>query len=954
MLMKRSCYILLLCCFVVTAAQAQLFNKSQDPDALYTSALAQTRAGQYAAATRQIDEAIKLAPKNTDYRTLKARLLLLQNRPQEALPMLQRILAADPRNRDAYFYAINSATAMARQEDAVCYIEEALYYFPRDRELAIKKLGVLDNAQQFGKANAYAEDLWARHPDDSVINRAYIDHYLYAGGVYAKNGNTILSRMAYEKVLEAEPANAEASAAVLGLYLKTEDYDAALTRINAALAAQPGNYELLMRKLGIQQETHRYADALATLQTIRNKYPNDPRSAQLENALRLEAAAYYSNIDPYMLYLSVLEKDPNNNEALQKVIGLTVVRGAYEEALGWINRGLRTKPNDPVLSGQKVDMLEHLNKYTEAAQTAQRLWRQTRNSSWAQRTAQLKNASGRYYLGQQQYTLALQEFEDALSAAPGDRDALNNLVNCYIALKQTDNALLTVQKALQQYPDDEALLSKETAILSDAGRYEEAAQVARRLLAAHPGNAAYGATLADQQLAAGRILMQAEDYDLARTQLQQVLAQQPNNLDALNYLINLESGAGRPDSALAYANRALAAYPDDRELLLKKASILQTLQRYTEAAAMEQSLMERYPYTLKYRNAYTETLMAQGDNFRRNQEPDSALAQYEKVLALRPKDSLALLYTANAWLGRQQPDSALPYIDRGIRYYPASTAFLEKRANVLEARKDYAAAALAADSLQQSAPSTDHRAYADFLQSKGLRNQFGMYYLNSTYDYNNDHYNVATLEYRHYIKKGSYAFRVGYAGRQEGTGIQGEAELYYNHSAKTYSYALLTGSNGLAFPQVRAAYSLFHTFPHGFEGEIGARYLHADSTNSVSGVVSIAKSIHDFWANFRTYLISEDGSLYTSFNLTTRYYMNQQQDYISFVAALGTSPDDRSRLIAFPQLVGLLTRSVGAGFQKTFRFRTTIGVNGTWINQKISDSQFQNQYDLYFTLLRKF
>jgi hypothetical protein len=82
--------------------------------------------------------------------------------------------------------------------------------------------------------------------------------------------------------------------------------------------------------------------------------------------------------------------------------------------------------------------------------------------------------------------------------------------------------------------------------------------------------------------------------------------------------------------------------------------------------------------------------------------------------------------------------------------------------------------------------------------------------------------------------------------------------------------------------------------------------------------------------------------------------MNRQQDYIQFNAGLGTSPDDRSRLIQFPKLAGLLTRSVGAGYQKTFSYRTTVGLSGTWINQKITPTSFQNQYDINITLLRKF
>jgi YaiO family outer membrane protein len=178
--------------------------------------------------------------------------------------------------------------------------------------------------------------------------------------------------------------------------------------------------------------------------------------------------------------------------------------------------------------------------------------------------------------------------------------------------------------------------------------------------------------------------------------------------------------------------------------------------------------------------------------------------------------------------------------------------------------------------------------------------------------------------------------------------------MYYTHNTKLYSYGMVAYSNKTVFPQLRAAYSIFKTFKKDFEVELGGRYLNLDSISSISGVVSVAKPFGDFWVNLRGFVISESAKNYTAFNLTTRYYMNRRQDYLQVVAGLGTSPDDRSRLVNFPNLAGLLTHSIGAGYQKVFHYRTTLGLYGTWINQKISDTGFQNQYDIYVTLQRKF
>ncbi|HEU4552508.1 MAG TPA: tetratricopeptide repeat protein [Chitinophaga sp.] len=947
--------VVLLCSCLQAAAQI-FGNKGKDAEALYNEAVQQTKQQHYQRAIELSKQALARQPDMVDQQLLLGRLYMLTGQNNLARRYIKQVIGASPRYRDAYFYAINIELADKKYEEAECYADQALGYFPNDRELMLKKLGVLDAAQQFYKGDAFATTLLNTYPEDTTARNAYTGHYLLSGHYYQAQGNNNQARASYEKALMIAPGNEEARTAITNMYIRSGNYGPALEQVNAELTVNPSSYGLLMRKLSLLQDMHNYAEAIAVLQQVLKYYPNDSKARAMDISLRMEAAAYYTQTDPYLLYQGILEKDPGNQEALDKVIGLSMSRGAYREALSWINRGLQQHPNDTRLLGLKVDMLESDRKFTEAAALAGRLWQASPGSAGLQQHyVTLKVASGRDYLAQQQYDLALSEFEMALQAAPADTTALDMMANTYLSQKQPAQALQVLEQALRTYPGNARFRLKQAGILASMGRYDEAADIAEQLLAKYPGNPKYKGILTEIRLTAGRMLMQTEEYEMARGQLQAVLAQQPDNMEALNYLINLESALQQPDSALYYVNTALQYHPDDKDLLLKKAGMLNGLKRYDEAGAITYGLMQRYPFSAKYRNAYTEGLLAAGLAFQRDNKPDSALHTFNQVLQLNPRDSLALLYSINILDSRQQYDSALLYASQGIRYYPGNAAFLQKRAVTLENKKDYTQAAQAADSLALLQHSDANIDYADYLRSKTLKNQFGMFFLHSSYDYSDNKYNIATLEYRHYFKRGTYALRLNYAGRRQGTGLMGEAELYYTHSKQLYSYALASYSNELVFPKVRLAYSLFTTFKHGIEAELGARYLQqADSGSVVSGVASLSKTWRDFYVNMRAYFISDQPDFYTSFNLTTRYYMNRGQDYISFIAGLGTSPDDRSRLIQFPKLAGLLTRSVGAGYQKTFRYRTTVGLYGTWINQKISDTDFQNQYDIYVTLQRRF
>ncbi|SHL88938.1 outer membrane protein, YaiO family [Chitinophaga sp. CF418] len=941
-------------CFSLQA-QAQIFNKGKDADELYEEAVKETRLNHYQKAIQLSKEALQKRPDFTDQELLLGRLYMLTGNTLLARRYVKQVLTKAPTYYDAYLYAINIELGAKKYEEAECYVDEGLYQFPADKTLMLKKLSVLDASERFFQGSNYANSLLEKYSTDTAVQRAYTGHFLLAGRYYQLRNNQLLAMQNYERALLLDHTNEEAKSAITAMYIKSGSYTRAIEQVNAELAGNPGSYDLMMRKLGLLQEMHDYPAAIDQLQQILKRWPGDAKAHSMETPLRMEAAAWYANTDPYLLYQGVLEKNPGNREALDKVIGLSMSRGAYREALAWINRGLKNNPNDQKLLSLKLDVLESDRKFTEAALLAEKLYAGNRSSAdLKSRYTALKIASGRDYLSQQQYDLALAEFDKALQTDPRDTTALDMMANTYINQKDNVHAIQILDRALASYPDNSRFLLKKSSILAAMGQYDEAAVIAEQLLRHAPSDPRYAANLTDLRLTAGRTLMQAEEYDMAAREFRAVLTQSPDNLEALNYLINLQNTVGQADSSLFYANQALTYYPDNKELLLKKAGILTEMKRYNEANAISYQLMQRYPFTAKYRTAYTDGLIAAGTAYQRNNAPDSALAIYRQVLGLNRRDSLALLYSINLLSDKKEYDSALAYANQGIRFYPDNASFIQKRAVLLENKKMYADAAIAADSVVKLNRSPENIDYADYLHSKTMKNQFGMYFLHSSYDYQDNSYNIATLEYRHFFKRGSYAGRLNYAGRQQGTGLQGEAELYYTHNPKLYSYALATYSNEIVFPKTRLAYSLFKTFKHDIEGELGIRYLSADSSNSISGVASIAKTWKEFWVNFRAYFISDSPEFYTSYNLTARYYMNRQQDYIAFNAGLGTSPDDRSRLIQFPKLAGLLTRSVGAGYQKTFKYRTTAGIFGTWINQKISSTVFQNQYDIYVTLQRKF
>ncbi len=195
---------------------------------------------------------------------------------------------------------------------------------------------------------------------------------------------------------------------------------------------------------------------------------------------------------------------------------------------------------------------------------------------------------------------------------------------------------------------------------------------------------------------------------------------------------------------------------------------------------------------------------------------------------------------------------------------------------------------------------------------------------------------------------------MNFAGRAQGTGLQGELETYVYHGSKWYSYAAAGLANEVVFPKFKASYSLFHNFYKSWEAELGGRFQAFDSINAVSGVASLSRYLGDFWLNLRGYIIFISGKQYGAGVLTARQYLNNKTDFFYANVGYGNSPMILAAFSNWNKTVNFTTCSIGAGYQKVFNYRNIVSLSGTWYNQKTGTSRYRNQYDIYLTFFRKF
>jgi len=949
--------------FLCVRSNAQWLKKSESSDDLYKEAKKEIELKHYQKAINLTNKAIDISPRNLDLYLLSGKAYGLAGKVDSARIQLNYVISKNPKYKDAYIYLVNIEVVACNYAQALEYADMGLRQYPNDRDILLKKLDIYNKEGDWIEGNRLAEYLFDRYSNDAYIRSVYLDYKLTLARQYSHRGYIEIAKHAYESVLEQDPLNKEALQAVFALDVRSGNYESSLAYTNRALQATPNSYEFLMKKISILDAMARYVEAIEVCQKLLKLYPSNSEVQKLNIYLRMEAGRYYMNTDPYLQFQAVLEKEPGNRDALNYVINIATSRGLLTDALRWVNVGLKRSPRDRDLLMKKMGILEGLKNYAPAADIAESLYKSNPSKTNKATFLELKTLSAKQYLADQEYDSSIMALNSVLFYDHSNMQAINYLINVYTQQKRYDDALHTIDEALTYYPGDERLLFKKAGTLEAYGKFAEASAISKQLMQKYPNRRQYMTSFVEQSLQAGKQSMMYDDYYGTVAILREVLEQQPKNMDALNYMVNIESANKQYDSALYYADQALTYYPEDKDMMLKKSSILADAGRFQEAYAVSGQLYNSYPYNSRFRNAYVEHLLGSGKKYLADGNSDEALVEYKKALAVAPNDTLPLYYTIALLMDKGQNDSAMVLAQRGRRLYPNNPFFLFKKANIYENEQKWTPAYRNADTLSRANPlNATYLDYAEYLDSRRCKNEVGFFYLRSklTDSIRTTINSLGTVQYTRRGRIGQLTARVNYAGRFAATGFQYELEGVLNLTKRWHLFGVGAYSpDGPIFPTLRTGLSLSHNFKKGWEAEIGGRYLQHDSGTIYSGLASIGRDYKDYYWNLRGYLMdfvrpNGTSSIYYSAILSSRYYILNRSAYFSNIIGYGTAPDDLSRNYQLTQIIQYNTISFGGGFSKSIHYKTTVGIFGTWYNQKLGVGYYTNQYDIYATLLRRF
>lgn len=547
------------------------------PPAILLNAMVAYITHSYGAAEQYIGRYLAFRPRDEKALRLKARIYLQTKRPSLALETLTPLLKTPEPDRDLLALVGQTYMQLRDYTKATQYLERAASIDPK---------------------NVAAQ---------SALARGYL-----AGG-QDDRGISVL-----QMASDLDPAQGEADILLAMHYLRTTQNDKALGAL-ASLERKEPNNPILHNLRG-----HVYS-AKGDLAQARKHWE---KSLEVSPTYLL-AATNLARIDikdkkidsAKKRYLNVLEKDPNNIDAMIALADIAVYEKHKTDNLKWLERAAST---DRKAIAPRTRLVAHYLA-NRNPQQALSIAREAAASNPGD--VQALDLLGRAQFEAGEYENAQASYKQLVERAPDSIAARVGLAGVQMVLRRFDDARANLSQALKAHPNNLGLLQSMVALLIEQGKLDDAAGFARQAQLAHP------------KLAAG-FVMEGDVRGLQKRWAESVQVYERG--------FSLE-----PNTAVI--SRLHAALVRGGQSAQADARFLQWIKGHAADAPARTYLAESY--------------------MRRGMKPQ-AIEQYEAVLQLNPNQVIAMNNLAGIYLEMKDP-RAQKYAEKAYSLAPDSPAIMD-------------------------------------------------------------------------------------------------------------------------------------------------------------------------------------------------------------------------------------------------------------------------------------
>jgi tetratricopeptide (TPR) repeat protein len=446
------------------------------------------------------------------------------------------------------------------------------------------------NKENLHKAIEHMEALTRLQPSDS-------DSWQVLGRLYKMNNQGQKAEEAFKKVLNADPDSKSGLTSLAQLYFEQGDYEGAvelLKRIPEGDRDAP-----LLGMLGYAySETHDYDAAVSTYEKA---LAQDPDNQELRRGYAEALMGMGNTPAARAQFEKVLKADPDDASTYLRLAQLDRQEGRFDQARKELERANALQADTMEIPYQQALLEEAVGNQDKAIELLQGLVKKSERAGDQYTPAEANNRAlflerlGLIYRAQRKYEPALQAFHQIVALGKGQVPLGEQLIVDTLRLNhQLPQALDEVNSALQKFPENRELRMLRASVVGEMGQVEEAVKQLQALMNNTPADRDLYLNVAQVYIQAkqfgeaeqavnkalgysskpeeqewprfllGEVYERQKRYDLAEEQFKKVLAADPFNASAANYLGYMLADRGvRLEESVKYIQKALQMEPNN-------------------------------------------------------------------------------------------------------------------------------------------------------------------------------------------------------------------------------------------------------------------------------------------------------------------------------------------------------------------------------------------------------
>ena len=399
-----------------------------------------------------------------------------------------------------------------------------------------------------------------------------------------------------------------------------------------------------------------------------------------------------------------------NYTALTYLVNVEHTTKRYSSAICYVNEMLEQTPYEKGLWIKKMNLYREMGNEVEALRELKRIHQifpedERINDNYiymlTEKGKNLKN-----------YSEIKNVHEDIIEQDKFNKEAYLMLIKNEIENNgNTDAALNYTSRALQNIPNDKQLIRKKIGLLEENGKYYEAINFLEQKKS-FLTQTEYNQLSLYLKNQAANYYENTDPYIINK----KIYAQDPGNLQALNYILKNALAKGYYTDAEYYINKALQREPNSKELLLKKLYVYKSIGDKSKYNQTLEHLYTFYPEDEDIEYTYQLQQFEKGKEYLQENQLYEAKSIF-LLLRTKPEwEELANEQLYNIAMQQNKFEEAYIYVNALSSKFPENSDYLVKKSDLYFKTNEYQKGLEITAQLTENYP--DSEKYKDIYQSQ--------------------------------------------------------------------------------------------------------------------------------------------------------------------------------------------------------------------------------------------